>query len=301
MPTAELSQLSADEVVAACRENAAEIGGAIGRALDAQITATVGECSVYTAQTPPAELAEAGLAIVLTAGPSAAIVGIPQASGLVPPWCAAPDATGVSRLATLAQELGMLVVPGTIIAEPFKTACVRSLAGAIRRGGLAEPAHLLTLNLVAADGRQGNAFLVWPASNAAAVFGAGGARPPKAKPPAPPRPRAASPGRPMAAQPKPRVAGVQDLPVFSKSLLKIRLPLVVTLARKRQPVGRIVEIGPGLIIQFEKSCEEMLDLEVGGHRVACGEAVKVGDKFGLRITSMILPDERFKSFKPASK
>jgi flagellar motor switch protein FliN/FliY len=69
--------------------------------------------------------------------------------------------------------------------------------------------------------------------------------------------------------------------------------VVVSLAEKRQSLGQIVELGPGSIIQFEKSCEEMLELSVGGQSVATGEAVKVGDKFGLRVTEMILPEERF--------
>ena len=69
--------------------------------------------------------------------------------------------------------------------------------------------------------------------------------------------------------------------------------MIVTLARKRQALGRIVEMGPGSIIQFENSCEELLELSVGGHPIASGEAVKVGDKFGLRILSITLPGERF--------
>jgi flagellar motor switch/type III secretory pathway protein FliN len=85
----------------------------------------------------------------------------------------------------------------------------------------------------------------------------------------------------------------EELPDYSRSLLRIRLPVVVTLARKREPVDRIVKLGPGSIIQFEKSCEETLDMEIGGLSVATGEAIKVGDKFGLRINAMILPEERF--------
>ena len=38
------------------------------------------------------------------------------------------------------------------------------------------------------------------------------------------------------------------------------------------------------MIQFDKSCEEMLELSVGDHPMASGGAVKVGDKFGLRIS-----------------
>jgi flagellar motor switch protein FliN len=91
---------------------------------------------------------------------------------------------------------------------------------------------------------------------------------------------------------------VSDLPIYSRSLLRIQVPVVVTLAQKRQPLGRVIELGPGSIIHFDKSCEEMLDLEVGGLPVAHGEAVKVGDKFGLRITSIILPGERFQPLRP---
>ena len=63
----------------------------------------------------------------------------------------------------------------------------------------------------------------------------------------------------------------------------------------------IVEMGPGMIIQFEKSCEEMLELEVGDRKVAFGEAIKVGDKFGIRVTSIILPEERFNTVKPRKR
>ena len=92
--------------------------------------------------------------------------------------------------------------------------------------------------------------------------------------------------------------GTEGLPVYTRSLLRIRVPVVVTLARKRQPLERIVELGPGAMIQFDKSCEEMLELAVGDRTIAVGEAVKVGDKFGLRIHSMILPDERFQAVTP---
>ncbi len=77
--------------------------------------------------------------------------------------------------------------------------------------------------------------------------------------------------------------------------------MVVTLAQKKQTLGRILEIGPGQILQFDKSCEEMLDLEVSNCKIATGEAVKVGDKFGLRINFIVPPDERFVPVRPADE
>jgi flagellar motor switch protein FliN len=90
----------------------------------------------------------------------------------------------------------------------------------------------------------------------------------------------------------------RELPQYTKSLLKIKVPVVVTLAEKKQPLARIVDLGPGMIMQFEKSCDEMLELEVGRRKVAAGEAVKVGDKFGIRVTSITLPEERFQPVTP---
>jgi len=94
-----------------------------------------------------------------------------------------------------------------------------------------------------------------------------------------------------------KISRFDQLPTYGRSLMRIKVPVVATLAQKKQPVQEILELGPGAIIQFEKSCEEMLELEVGNQQVAVGEAVKVGDKFGLRITSVTLPDERFIAVK----
>ena len=94
---------------------------------------------------------------------------------------------------------------------------------------------------------------------------------------------------------------VKSLPAYSQSLLRIPVSALVVLAQKRQTLGRIVEFGPGEIIQFDKTCDEMLELHVGGRSIAVGEAVKVGDKFGLRVTSMVLPGERFEKVRPPSR
>lgn len=117
-------------------------------------------------------------------------------------------------------------------------------------------------------------------------------------------PSAGEEAAPLVTPPRPVVApaGVvqsfEKLPSYTRSLLRVQVPVTVTLASKRQPIAKILELGPGAILQFDKSCEELLDLEVNGHRIGVGEAVKVGDKFGLRVTSMVLPDERFVPLRP---
>jgi flagellar motor switch/type III secretory pathway protein FliN len=191
---------------------------------------------------------------------------------------------------------------------------VGNLAEAVKRGGLGEEAKILPLMLSTAE-KQGAACLIWPAARPEAVLAAPAAGPAtRATAPTKPQPVAtkppAPPGKPQPADAKPQPAATASkarapqapqLPPYTQSLLRIRVPVVVTLAENRQPLHRIVELGPGSIIQFDKSCEEMLQLSVGEHPLAQGEAVKVGDKFGLRITSIILPDERFRPVKPGHK
>ena len=92
---------------------------------------------------------------------------------------------------------------------------------------------------------------------------------------------------------------VGGMPSYTRSLLKIRVPVSVTLASKKQPTREILELATGSIIKFEKSCNELLELAVGDQIIADGEVVKVGDKFGLRINEMVLPGEKFESVQPA--
>jgi flagellar motor switch protein FliN len=110
-------------------------------------------------------------------------------------------------------------------------------------------------------------------------------------------PSSADTAAPRASSLASRAADLDErlahLPSYTRSLLRISVPIRVTLAGTSLALKRILELGQGSIIPFAKSCEEPLTLSVGNYDVAVGEAVKVGDKFGLRITSMVMPKERF--------
>lgn len=73
---------------------------------------------------------------------------------------------------------------------------------------------------------------------------------------------------------------------FWKSLLRIQADVAVVLAQQPVAVDRVLHFVPGIMIQFEKQCDSPLALEVKGQKIAEGEVVKVGDKFGLRITDV---------------
>jgi len=88
-------------------------------------------------------------------------------------------------------------------------------------------------------------------------------------------------------------AKTAQLPQYTRSLLRVEVPVRVTLANARLPLRKVLELAPGSFIPLAKSCSQPLLLSVSNHDVALGEVVKIGDKFGLRITSMVMPRERF--------
>ncbi len=86
------------------------------------------------------------------------------------------------------------------------------------------------------------------------------------------------------------IAGGDDSSTYARNLLKVRVPVTVALASQRISIQEIIELGPGSIVKFTKTCDEPLTLTVGDRAIATGEVVKVGDKFGLRIGQLVAAD-----------
>lgn len=78
-------------------------------------------------------------------------------------------------------------------------------------------------------------------------------------------------------------------------LLDVKLPVTVELGRSRLPVREILEFGPGSIVELDRAASEPVDLLVNGVLVAHGEVVVIEDHFGVRLTSLISPEERIRS------
>ena len=295
---AEFGPEIAADVVAACQAGASEASEAFSRALDAAVKLEVGASGTLDRTAWPDAIAGPGLAVLLKIGDRGALVLIAESTGLLPGWYAAPDPTGQSKLTTLAQELGMLLVPEALMPDDFQAAKVSDLRACLERSGVASGAGWVPLTLAGASA-NGVAHLIWPVALPGAVYQESAAATTTSEPVVAAAPAVAVEPRPapQAAKIPPvgprKIARPDELPAYTRSLLKIRVPIVVTLAATTLPVQRIVELVPGTIIQFEKSCEDMLELNAGNCPVAEGEAVKIGEKFGLRVTSLILPDERF--------
>lgn len=71
-----------------------------------------------------------------------------------------------------------------------------------------------------------------------------------------------------------------------RSLLKLEVPVIVQIGERRMPVDDVLALGPGAILELPKSAEEDLDLLINNKKIGSGQAVKVGENFGIRITSV---------------
>ena len=238
---ATLSKEIQDTVIAKCQSQAAEITSSLSQALGQQFEASV-DVEPQMLGELIANYPDPGLIVLSMVGSAGLVMAIPHREQVLPAWCAAPDKAGESRLATLGQELGMLLLPDDVIAEDSRQGWVPHIGQALQRGNCVDEAALLLQ--VKFDGdRVLQLIMAWPAQSPAAILS--DPAPVAPKQPAPTKAATAQPVQPIPPVPQPaprrrRPASMQDLPSYSRSLLKIKVPVIVTLASKRQPLGRIV-------------------------------------------------------------
>jgi len=77
------------------------------------------------------------------------------------------------------------------------------------------------------------------------------------------------------------------------------LPLVISvqLGSSKILIKDLLQLGQGSIIELEKLAGEPMEVLVNGKLVAMGEVVVVNEKFGVRLTDIMSPDDRVKQLK----
>lgn len=85
------------------------------------------------------------------------------------------------------------------------------------------------------------------------------------------------------ALPKPPVSSAQP---ELKRILRLEVPVIVKLAERKLTLAEVMRLGVGAIVEFSKSSDEPLELLVNNKPIGVGEAVKVGENFGLKISQI---------------
>ena len=75
-------------------------------------------------------------------------------------------------------------------------------------------------------------------------------------------------------------------------VLDVALQISVEVGRACMTVQDLLQLGQGSVIELQKLAGEPLDIFINGKQVAKGEAVIVNEKFGVRLTDIISPEDR---------
>ena len=75
-------------------------------------------------------------------------------------------------------------------------------------------------------------------------------------------------------------------------LFDVPLQVSVEVGRARILLKDLLQMGEGSVVELDKMAGEPLDLYVNSRLIARGEAVRVGDKFGIRLTEVVSQSDR---------
>lgn len=90
-------------------------------------------------------------------------------------------------------------------------------------------------------------------------------------------------------------AAQETPPKNIEMLMDVTLAVSIELGRTTMKVKRILELGPGSVIELNKMAGEPVDVLVNNKLIARGEVVVVDENFGIRVTDLVSPSERLKS------
>jgi flagellar motor switch protein FliN len=112
------------------------------------------------------------------------------------------------------------------------------------------------------------------------------------------------PGRPVVPEhaSDPALKG-PDEPRFVETrpgvelLLDVELEATLRFGCREMPLGEVLDLGPGDVVQLDRHVSDPVDLIVGDKIVARGEVVLVNGNFGLRVTEVAEPRKRLESIR----
>ncbi len=76
-----------------------------------------------------------------------------------------------------------------------------------------------------------------------------------------------------------------------ETLLKLTVPVIVQVGQRCMSMDDVLALAPGALLELNKPAEAELELLVNNKTIGLGTAVKVGENFGIRISSINSPRE----------
>jgi len=83
----------------------------------------------------------------------------------------------------------------------------------------------------------------------------------------------------------------QKDPLGLEFFYDVTLRVTVEFARTQLSIRQLLLLQKGNVVELNKLAGEPLDIRLNGRLVARGEAVIVNDRFGVRVTEVVSPEE----------
>ena len=109
-------------------------------------------------------------------------------------------------------------------------------------------------------------------------------------------PPKAEPAKPAAAAAAPQPTAPATSPGI-ELLLDVELDVALRFGCREMPLGEILDLGPGDVVQLDRHIADPVDLIVGDKIVARGEVVLINGNFGLRVIEVAAPKRRLESIR----
>jgi flagellar motor switch protein FliN/FliY len=75
-----------------------------------------------------------------------------------------------------------------------------------------------------------------------------------------------------------------------EAVFDVPVQVSAVLGRARMPVGELLRLGPGTVLELDRKVGEAIDIYVNNRLVARGEVVLVEEKLGVTMTEIIKPE-----------
>lgn len=91
-------------------------------------------------------------------------------------------------------------------------------------------------------------------------------------------------------EPNPLAAATSNASLGMNFVLDVPVEVTIELGRRNMKIADVLKLGPGSVLELDKVSGEPLDIYVNNRLIARGEAVVVGERYGVRLTEVLIGD-----------
>jgi len=88
------------------------------------------------------------------------------------------------------------------------------------------------------------------------------------------------------------VSGDSAVAANFRLLQDVDVKLTVEIGSTRLTLRELLALGEASVIELDREADELLDVFVNGTLIGRGEVVTVGDKYGVKMTELVQPDQK---------